>query len=412
MSDLGQPTSGREEGKRLYNDGQHADAIPLLQEHIATDPSDISARAHLAASYSQAGRNTEAIEEFTRLTELDPGNPRHYFNLGVVYETMGEPDKAREQFETAFALNPHYQAARQRLAALSQPLQQATPPSHKPIVYEIDAEETGASDLTPPAMAAPPPMPAPEAPEAAAYTEPTEPLAHAYAAPAATGALTAPPPGLNWGAFLLPFWWSIAHKAWLWLVLSIFVYPVAAIYLLIKGNEVACQNRRFASLTEFKAVQKKWTVWGLVIVGVQFLLTALMWGTLAAMLLGGAMSMSDQSDMDPFGAGPTIDMSPAPGQGAAVKVTPYPGALPQGSPTTGNDADGAFTATSYKVAAKFDDVFQYYKGMGNLADEYSASSTGQSADIDMSYKSGKVKVKIGDKGAGQTEFTIKKYAGK
>jgi len=87
---------------------------------------------------------------------------------------------------------------------------------------------------------------------------------------ALTGATTSPaaessvPEGLNWGAFLLPFWWSIAHQAWVWVFVSI-LFPVAVqVALLIIGNKIAWENRYFASKAEFEKVQNAWLVGGII----------------------------------------------------------------------------------------------------------------------------------------------------
>ncbi|MHB0998876.1 MAG: hypothetical protein ACYC27_06485 [Armatimonadota bacterium] len=111
-----------------------------------------------------------------------------------------------------------------------------------------------------------------------------------------------PPPGFNWGGFLLPFWWSIAHSAWLWAVIPFFwvflyqvwmsimpdvIWPWTAIacffclaepiVFLVKGNEIATKNRRFYSIDEFRSVQKAWTVWGIAVHSIVILLFMIFW---------------------------------------------------------------------------------------------------------------------------------------
>ena len=71
--------------------------------------------------------------------------------------------------------------------------------------------------------------------------------------------------GLNWGAFFLGWIWGIAHNTWLsflWFVPGFKL--IMPFVLLFKGNEWAWQNRKFSSPEEFKEIQRKWTLWGLV----------------------------------------------------------------------------------------------------------------------------------------------------
>jgi len=68
----------------------------------------------------------------------------------------------------------------------------------------------------------------------------------------------------NWGAFFLTWVWGVAHNTYLaFLVLIPFLNIYIVISLGIKGNELAWKNRRFESIEQFKAVQKRWAQWGL-----------------------------------------------------------------------------------------------------------------------------------------------------
>jgi len=63
--------------------------------------------------------------------------------------------------------------------------------------------------------------------------------------------------GWNWGAFFLNWIWGIAHNVWIAL-LAIPLGLIMSIVLGIKGSEWAWQNRRFASVAQFKQVQRIW----------------------------------------------------------------------------------------------------------------------------------------------------------
>jgi hypothetical protein len=87
--------------------------------------------------------------------------------------------------------------------------------------------------------------------------------------------------GWSWGAFLLNWIWAIGNRTWIGL-LSLLPYIgfIFSITLGIKGREWAWRNKRWDSLEHFNRVQKKWSVWGLVLVlGVAGL------GILAAILI-------------------------------------------------------------------------------------------------------------------------------
>lgn len=72
--------------------------------------------------------------------------------------------------------------------------------------------------------------------------------------------------GWNWGAFLLGWIWGIGHSVWIALLAFIVPWPIMEIILGVKGNEWAWQNRRFESVEHFKEVQRKWAIWGVIIV--------------------------------------------------------------------------------------------------------------------------------------------------
>lgn len=73
--------------------------------------------------------------------------------------------------------------------------------------------------------------------------------------------------GWSWGAFLLNWIWAISNKSYIGLLaLTPYVGIVFAIYLGIKGKELAWKNKRWESLEHFNRVQKKWSKWGCILV--------------------------------------------------------------------------------------------------------------------------------------------------
>jgi hypothetical protein len=73
--------------------------------------------------------------------------------------------------------------------------------------------------------------------------------------------------GWSWGAFLLSWIWAGFNKTYIGLLALIpYVGFIVAIYLGVKGRELAWQNKEWESLAEFNKVQKRWSIWGLILV--------------------------------------------------------------------------------------------------------------------------------------------------
>ena len=65
--------------------------------------------------------------------------------------------------------------------------------------------------------------------------------------------------GWNWGAFMLPVVWAIAHETWFGLLALVpGLNLVVPFVLAARGNELAWQNRRFHSIAHFQEVQRVW----------------------------------------------------------------------------------------------------------------------------------------------------------
>lgn len=243
----------------MMKEGKYQQAIPLLKDQLARNPNNLQAIACLAASYSQTGMKTEAIREFVRLTELQPKNTVHYFNLGAAYESANDAIKAKESFEKALALEPGNEKIRQRLDAVNAKIVEV--PAAEPAPDENSAPAfitQTALDGTVIQVPVPPAVKSQHS-YSSAYEAPIPQSVYEI------GHETTIPEGLNWGGFLMPFWWGIWHGAWLWAIIAFFVPLVSNIVLLIKGNEIAFENRDYSSIEEFRSSQKKWVICGLII---------------------------------------------------------------------------------------------------------------------------------------------------
>lgn len=70
--------------------------------------------------------------------------------------------------------------------------------------------------------------------------------------------------GWSWGAFCLNWIWACFNKSYIGLLAFIpYIGFFVAIYLGIKGREMAWRNKRWGNIEHFNRVQKRWSVWGL-----------------------------------------------------------------------------------------------------------------------------------------------------
>lgn len=94
----------------------------LLAEEKGGDKPDSQKVASLANALGetilQQGRYTEAITRFAEAVQLAPDIPRYWYNLGVVYQRLGNSDEARAALDKALALKPDYVAAQKALQEL------------------------------------------------------------------------------------------------------------------------------------------------------------------------------------------------------------------------------------------------------------------------------------------------------
>jgi len=89
--------------------GESAAAIPALNKVLGAQPNDRNARLMLAQALSGAKRYEEAAEQFRKLSELVPDNPRVWYGLGQTYDRLsqsprapGEREKYRELAQQAY----------------------------------------------------------------------------------------------------------------------------------------------------------------------------------------------------------------------------------------------------------------------------------------------------------------------
>jgi len=95
--------------------GRYPEAVSALQKSLSLDAKNQRARNNLASAYALNGNEPEALELFESVVGKAPA----YNNLGYIYMTQGEWDKAEQAFRKALDLNPRfYMRAQENLERL------------------------------------------------------------------------------------------------------------------------------------------------------------------------------------------------------------------------------------------------------------------------------------------------------
>jgi tetratricopeptide (TPR) repeat protein len=83
--------------EKLIKDGKYADAIPLLDKAIKSNPKSADAYNYLGYSYRQLGQIEAAMEHYQTALGLQPKHLGTNEYLGELYLQLGEVDKAEER---------------------------------------------------------------------------------------------------------------------------------------------------------------------------------------------------------------------------------------------------------------------------------------------------------------------------
>jgi TolB-like protein/DNA-binding winged helix-turn-helix (wHTH) protein/Flp pilus assembly protein TadD len=98
----------------LIRNGNFTEAIALSERARKNDPLSFNAYINVARARRAAGQYDQAIAETRRALEINPGQPRGHFVLGVTFVFMDRLNDAIAEFETAVRSaqggNPRFQA--------------------------------------------------------------------------------------------------------------------------------------------------------------------------------------------------------------------------------------------------------------------------------------------------------------
>lgn len=77
----------------LYEDGEYAEAIPILERAAEIFPDNELVTDRLAASYFKANRINEAIARYENIVKNDPNNAQAYLTVAGLYRTQAQETK-------------------------------------------------------------------------------------------------------------------------------------------------------------------------------------------------------------------------------------------------------------------------------------------------------------------------------
>jgi tetratricopeptide (TPR) repeat protein len=112
---LGAQADEYSEVMQLTRDGKYTEAMNKADAYLAGRPRDPQMRFLKGVAQKDAGKNSDAITTFSKLTEEFPELPEPYNNLAVLYANQNQFDKAKSALEMALKTNPGYAIAYENL---------------------------------------------------------------------------------------------------------------------------------------------------------------------------------------------------------------------------------------------------------------------------------------------------------
>jgi tetratricopeptide (TPR) repeat protein len=130
------------DAQQLLKSGQRDQALEKVNRALATNAKDPQARFLKGLILTEQGKQAEAIDMFTRLTQDYPNLPEPYNNLAVIFAGQGQYEKARVALEQSIRTHPSYATAYENLGDLYAKL--ASQAYGKAL--QLDASNTGAQN--------------------------------------------------------------------------------------------------------------------------------------------------------------------------------------------------------------------------------------------------------------------------
>lgn len=81
--------------------GKHKDAIDSFERSLDYEPNQADAHTNIASAYLMLKNVPEAIKHLEQASNFNPLDGEIQYNLGCVYEAMGNLEGAKTRFERA-----------------------------------------------------------------------------------------------------------------------------------------------------------------------------------------------------------------------------------------------------------------------------------------------------------------------
>ena len=103
---------------RFAAQGDHIQAIGILQDLLKREPANVDAHLLLGSLLSEDGKGDSALTELVEAVRLRPKSSEAFNTLGEAYNKTGDLPEARRAFERAVALQPSFAIAQENLGAV------------------------------------------------------------------------------------------------------------------------------------------------------------------------------------------------------------------------------------------------------------------------------------------------------
>ena len=95
-------------GEAYTGGKKYPEAIDAYQKAIAIKGDSAIYHTALANAYNKAGQSDKAIEEYSKVAQMDPaGAATAYFNVGIVNYNSNKSDDAVAAFDKSIAIDPN-----------------------------------------------------------------------------------------------------------------------------------------------------------------------------------------------------------------------------------------------------------------------------------------------------------------